>query len=346
MAKKFIVSASPHITAGNSTDKIMRDVCIALLPALIASVVVFGFYPLVVAIVSIGTALATESIWNLLRKKPNTINDWSAVVTGLLLGLNLPPVVPLYVPVIGSIFAIAVVKMLFGGIGKNFANPAITARIFLLLAWAGVMATYVAPVDYGKGAAEALFGYFKVGIGSGDIAAVSSATPLGIINDGGVVGKEIWLKMFLGNVGGSAGETSVLALLIGGIYLIVRRVINWRIPAIYIGTVAVFTLIFAGAGLYDMNNVLPLIFGGGLFLGAFFMATDYSTSPNTQIGICVYAFGCGFLTVMIRYFGVFPEGVSFAILLMNLVTPLLDKYIRRKPFGYVKPPKKKKEGTV
>lgn len=346
MAKKLIVSASPHISAGNSTEKIMRDVCIALLPALVASVVVFGFYPLVVTLISIGTAIATESLWNLIRKKPNTIGDWSAVVTGLLLGLNLPPVVPLYVPVVGAFFAIAVVKMLFGGIGKNFANPAITARIFLLLAWAGVMATYVAPVDYSKGVAEALFGYFKYGVGTAEISAVSSATPLGIIKSGGVMTSNNLLNMFLGSIGGSAGETSALALLVGGVYLIVRKVINWRIPLIYIGTVGILSLIFAAAGMYSMSNVLPLVFGGGLFLGAFFMATDYSTSPNTQLGICIYAFGCGFITVIIRLFGIYPEGVSFAILLMNLITPLLDKYIKRRPFGYVKPVKVKKEAKA
>ncbi len=346
MTKKLIVSVSPHISAGNSTEKIMRDVCIALLPALVASVVVFGFYPLVVTLVSIGSALATESLWNLIRKKPNTISDWSAVVTGLLLGLNLPPVVPLYVPVVGAFFAIAVVKMMFGGIGKNFANPAITARIFLLLAWSGVMATYVAPVDYSKGAIEALFGYFKYGVGSAEIAAVSSATPLGVIKGGGVISSGTLLDMFLGNIGGSAGETSALALLVGGIYLIVKKIINWKIPAIYIGTVAILSLIFAATGSYSFSDVLPLVLGGGLFLGAFFMATDYSTSPNTQLGVCIYAFGCGFITVIIRVFGVYPEGVSFAILLMNLFTPLLDKYIRRKPFGYIKPIKVKKEAKV
>lgn len=348
---KFYVSVSPHITAKPTTRTIMLEVCIALIPAVAASVYFFGLYSLFIIAVSIGSAVFGEYIYNIIRKKPNTVGDCSAVVTGLLLGLNLPITVSFYIPLVGGLFSIMVVKMLFGGIGRNFANPAITGRIFLVLAWASAMTKFVQPIDWSMGIAEG-FKYFecilKGGAGSG-IDALTTATPLGVVKgaDSGLVngllnGNNIsLLDMFLGNTGGTIGETSALALLIGGIYLGIRKIIDWKIPVIYVSTVALFSLIFGG-----VSYILPGILGGGLLLGAIFMATDYATNPNTALGRIIFAFGCGFLTVLIRFFGSYPEGVSFAILLMNIVTPLLDKYIRPKPFGYVKPVKQAaKEGA-
>jgi len=335
---KYFVSVSPHITAKPNTRSIMVDVLLALMPAVVCSVVFFGFYSLFLIIVSIGGAILGEFLYNLIRKKPQTWKDHSAIVTGLLLALNLPVTVPFFVPLVGSIFAIMVVKMLFGGIGKNFANPAITGRIFLLLAWTSFMTKYVQPLDLNNWGAEC-FKYFQCTFNGGgeSISAFASATPLAIRKDC-TLGTNNLLYMFLGYTGGTIGETSVLALLLGGIYLLIKRIIDWKIPTIFIATVALFSLIFGG-----YTEILPNLLGGGLFLGAIYMATDYATSPNTKIGVCIYAFGCGFLTVLIRYFGNYPEGVSFAILLMNIVTPLLDKYIVPKPFGYHRP-EKKKEG--
>lgn len=334
--RKLVVSSSPHISSPKTTRRIMLDVIIALCCPLVASVVLYGFYPLFVAALSVGAAVLTEYLFCLARKKPVTVNDLSAVVTGLILALCLPPVVPFWVPITGAVFAIAVVKMLFGGLGKNFANPAATGRIFLMLAWTGVMNSYVAPINLANGF-SAMFEYFKYGV-SIDITAVTSATPLASIAAGNP-GSLSLLDLFLGNIAGSAGEVSAVAILIGAIYLLVRRVIDWKIPVIFLATVAVFTLAFY----QDVSYLLPALLSGGVLFGAVFMATDYATTPNTALGVCIFAFGCGFLTVVIRRFGTLPEGVSLAILLMNIVTPLLDKYIKPKPFGYVKPEKKKKE---
>lgn len=328
---KLTVSSSPHVAKAHSTRSIMLDVCIALLPATIAAGIIFGLYTLVIIALSVATCVLTEFTYNKVMKREQSIGDLSCVVTGLLLGLNLPPVVPFYIPIVGGIFAIAVVKMLFGGLGKNFANPAITARIFLLLAWSGTMTAYAVPLDYSNGFFGEFFKYFS-GI-FGNVDGITSATPMYYLKNGSPESVDI-LKLFLGNVGGSAGEVSCLALLLGGIYLIVKKVIDYRIPLVMIATVALFTLIFQGA-----EFVLPAILGGGLILSAFFMATDYATTPNTVWGRVIFAFGCGLLTGIIRVFGNYPEGVSFSILFMNLVTPLLDKYIIPRPFGYVKPKK-------
>lgn len=333
MSNQYVVSASPHITANKSTQKIMGDVLIALIPAVIASILIYGFYPLVVILLSVGSAVIGEWLYNIIRKKKSTINDLSAIVTGLLLGLNLPPVLPLYIPIIGGIFATMLVKMLFGGLGKNFANPAITARIFVMLAWTGVMTVFVEPIDLSKGFAE-MFKYFNMN--NAEISAISTATPLAFLKDGN--NSTSLLNLFIGNHGGSAGEVSAVALLLGGIYLAIRKVIDIKIPLIYIGTTAIFSLIFYK----DIAIILPTILSGGLLIGAIFMATDYSTSPNTALGVIIFAFGCGFLTAIFRKFGTMPEGVSFAILLMNIVTPLIDKYIKPRPFGYVKPDKSRK----
>ncbi|MEG1509177.1 MAG: RnfABCDGE type electron transport complex subunit D, partial [Clostridia bacterium] len=259
---------------------------------------------------------------------------------GVILAMNLPPVVPFYVPLIGGFFAIMVVKMLFGGIGKNFANPALTARIFLMLAWAGTMTRFVAPIDLSKGFGEMFkyFGAFFGGVDSlpGGVDVLTTATPLAQFKINDFAGINI-TNAFLGNIGGCAGEVSSLALIIGGVYLIVRKVIDYKIPLLFLGTVAVLTPLFN----MSFASILPALFSGGLMLGAFFMATDYTTSPNTTLGIIIYSIGCGFFTVLFREFSSMTEGVSFAILIMNIVTPLLDKFIIPKPFGYVKVKKEK-----
>ena len=334
---KYVVSSSPHIANERTVTTIMLEVLIALIPAVSMSVYFFGFYALFLEVLSVGAAVGAEALFNLITKKEQTIGDCSAMVTGLLLALNLPVSVPFYVPIIGSAFAIIFVKMLFGGIGKNFANPAIAGRIFLLLAWASAMTSFVKPIVWSNGDA---FVYFRCILkgreGLKEVAALSTATPLASLRTGAQ--GESLLAMFLGAVGGSLGETSVLALLIGGVYLIVRRIIDWRVPVTFIGTVAVFALIYGAAKGQPLTYVLPSVLGGGLFLGAFFMATDYSTTPNTKLGLAVFAFGCGLITSLIRFFGSYPEGVSFAILLMNIVTPYIDKACKPRPFGFV--PKK------
>ena len=334
---KYIVSSSPHIANQRTVANIMLEVLIALAPAVIASVVFYGFYALFLCILSVGAAVGTEALYNVVMKREQTVKDCSAIVTGLLVAMNVPVSVPFYVPVIGSAFAIFFVKMLFGGIGKNFANPAITARIFLLLAWASFMTNFVPPIIWSKGEAFKYFACtFRGSAGLGDVAAMTTATPLASLRLGAAkVGELDVLSMFLGNIGGSLGETSALALLIGGVYLIIRRIIDWRVPTVYLATVTVFALIYGAAKGSVGAYILPSLFGGGLMLGAFFMATDYATSPNTKIGLIVYAFGLGIITSLIRFFGNYPEGVSFAILLMNIVTPFIDKFILPRPFGYL-----------
>lgn len=336
----YIVSTSPHFSTTRNTKSIMRDVFIALIPAVIASIFIFGFYPLFLCLLSTGSAVLAEFLYNKMVKKEQTIGDWSAAVTGLLLGLNLPPVVPFYVPIVGSFFAIWVVKCLFGGIGKNFANPAITARIFLVLAWGTVMTTFAEPIDLSKGFSE-MFRYFTVSLTSTDIQTVAGVTP--IANLGFKYGKTITevdnLALFLGTTGGCAGEVSALALLIGGIYLVVRKVIKPTIPVIYILTTGLLTMAIKG----DASYFLPSILSGGLMIGAIFMATDYTTSPNTRLGRVIYAVMLGVLTAVFRIYSTLPEGVSFAILLMNIITPLIDKWTMPHPFGYKKPVKEKKE---
>ena len=332
---KYIVSSSPHIANKRTVHGIMLEVLIALAPAVIASVYFFGFYALFLEILSVGAAMGAEALYNLIMKKEQTVLDFSAAVTGLLLALNLPATVPFYVPIVGSAFAIIFVKMLFGGIGKNFANPAIAGRIFLLLAWAAAMTSFVRPIVWSEGEAFLYFRCIVKGTpGLKEVAAVTTATPLASLRTGGIASNQV-LSMFLGGIGGSLGETSALAILIGGVYLMVRRIIDWRVPVTFIGTVALFALIYGAANGSVGGYILPSIFGGGLFLGAFFMATDYSTSPNTKTGLVVFAFGCGVITSLIRFFGSYPEGVSFAILLMNIVTPYLDKAFKPHPFGYV-----------
>ena len=331
MENKLIMSASPHVGSSLTTKKIMQCVTIALLPATLAGVIAFGLYPLLVVLVSVASSIGAEFVYCKLTKKPNTIDDWSAVVTGLLIALNMPPVLPLYVPIIGSVFAIVLVKMLFGGLGKNFANPAITARIFLVLSYTKYMTTYVAPVNYSNGVFSALTQYFR-GFGT-NIDAYTSATPLGLLKDNVVNGADNSVNlfnMFIGNIGGSLGEVSALALIIGGVFLIAKKIIDWKIPFFYLSTVTILTYLFYPNGI---DYVLPMLFGGGVMIAAFFMLTDYASSPNTPLGIIIFSIGAGLITVLIRRFGGYPGGVSFAILLMNLLVPLLDKYIIPKRFG-------------
>ena len=333
--KNLVVSSSPHITARTDTQRIMLDVIIALCPAVIAMVLLYGFYPLFLTVLSVATAVFCEWVFNVITKRKQSVRDLSAVVTGIILALNLPPVVPFYVPIVGAAFAIVIVKMLFGGIGRNFANPAITARIFLMLAWTGVMTKFVLPIDLSDGAN--LFVYFKQGVEINLPDAITTATPLQsvkeTISSGGDPAEGLnALDMFLGRIGGSAGEVSTLAVLIGGIYLAVRRVIDVKIPVLYIGSTALFTAIFFADSGYVGEYVWTYLLGGGLMFGAFFMATDYATSPKAPVAVVIYGLGLGFLTVVIRKFGTMNEGVSFAILLMNIVTPLLEK-LKRKPFG-------------
>ena len=334
---RYLVSSSPHIASSRTTRNIMLDVIIALMPAVIAMVAIFGFYPLLNTLVCVGFCVLFEFLFNLIRKKEQTIGDLSAVVTGIILALNLPAVVPIYVPVVGALFAIVIAKMLFGGIGRNFANPAISARIFLLLAWTSVMTSFVAPLDWSNLVDNDMF--FSVSnvfnIKMPDL--VTSATPLAHVKEALELGTNPAtginaLDMFLGRIGGSAGEVSSLAILIGGVYLLIRKVIDWKIPLIYILSTVIFTAIFYSNTGYVGEYVWTYLLGGGLLFGAFFMATDYATSPKSPIAVIIYGIGLGLLTVIIRKFSSMSEGVSYAILLMNIATPLLDK-IKVRPFG-------------
>ncbi|MCR1899890.1 RnfABCDGE type electron transport complex subunit D [Irregularibacter muris] len=319
MSDMFLTaSSSPHVRSKEDVSIIMRDVVIALLPAFICSIYFFGMKALTLTLVAVLVAVGTEALIQKLMKKPITINDWSAVVTGVLLAFNLPAGAPWWIALIGSVFAIAIVKHAFGGIGQNFMNPALAARAFLLASWPTRMtaAAFTWP---------------------GGADAVATATPLELLKGAeGVVGELPSIaSLFMGNVAGTIGETSALALIIGGAYLLYRKVITWRIPTIYIGTVAVLTFIFGQDGLFT-GNVLYHLFAGGLMLGAFYMATDYSSSPVTPRGQIIYALGCGIITSAIRLWGGYPEGVSYSILLMNVAAPLIDKYTMPKIYGEVK----------
>lgn len=308
--EKLIVSTSPHIHSKTTTQSIMRDVIIALLPASVAGVILFGLKALLTILVCVATTVLSEFVFNLLNKKEQTVTDLSAVVTGLILALSLPAKANIFHCIVGSVFAIVVVKCLFGGIGCNFANPAATARVFLLIAFSASIGGATAPT-----------------LGSVDL--VATATPLEIIKMGGEAELPSLLNMFLGNRAGAIGETSALALILGGAYLIVRRVIKWQVPVIYIATVFLFSLIIK----QDLTVALYQVLGGSLILAAFFMITDYSTTPINTLGKMVFAFGCGVITVLIRFWGSYPEGVSFAILLMNILSPYIEKLCARKPFG-------------
>ena len=324
--KKLLVSASPHIHSPETTTGVMGDVLISLLPALVMAVVWFGSRALVLTAVCIGTAVLAEWLSRRVMKRPNTLGDLSAVVTGLILALNLPASLPLWMAAIGSVVAIVVVKQMFGGIGQNFVNPAMTARIILMVSFPTAMARWTAPL---------------VSAWSAD--AVTTATPMASLaaSSGGNLSADLpslW-RMLVGYHGGSMGEVCALALLVGGVYLIIRRVISPIIPAAYIGTVAVWML---AAGRGDLRFVAYELLGGGLLLGAFFMATDYATSPITAKGKWIFGIGCGVITSVIRLYGSLPEGVSFSIILMNILVPHIERLTLPRAFGAEK---EKKEAT-
>ena len=307
MENKLHISVSPHIHSKRSTQKIMLDVLIALLPVTIAGVVIFGITSLAVIAVCVGVSVLSEFLFNLIVKKQQTISDLSPAVTGLLLALNLPANVPLWQAAVGSLFAIIIVKCLFGGIGRNVVNPAITARVFMLVAFSSLTQAAF-PID-----------------------STAGATPLALLaEDKTAVSLQ---DLFLGNVGGAIGETCSVALLLGGIYLLVKKVISWHIPVAFIGTTFLFSLALHE---FDFMFALSLVLSGGLLIGAIFMATDYVTSPTTPLGKLIFGIGAGLITVLIREWGIYPEGVSFAILIMNILNPYIDSLTARKMFGGVK----------
>ncbi len=340
--KLFILSSSPHIRDSDSIPKIMWTVNIALLPSLFMAVYFFGYKALMITLLSILAAIATEGIIQKLSKKPLRIYDGSAVITGILLAFNLPASAPWWMPIVGSAFAIAIVKEVFGGLGHNILNPALTARAFLLASWPVEMtASWVAP---------------REGTISG-ISAITSATPLNLLKQSAKIIaspenyepsqiqaaqdaianlSSSYSNLLIGNVGGCIGETSVIALILGALIMFYRRVIDWRIPFSYMGTVAILAWVFGGTEGLLTGNWIFHILSGGLILGAFYMATDMVSSPINAKGQLIFGIGCGILTVAIRIWGGYPEGVSYSILLMNLAVPLIDRYTVPRVFGEVK----------
>ena len=319
---KLIASSNPHIRSNEDTRSIMLDVIIALCPALAFGVWHFGFRMLIAVLVSAASAVFFEWLYRKLLHKPQMVGDLSAVVTGMLLAFVCPVTLPYWMLIVGNFFAIFVVKQLYGGLGKNFLNPALAGRAALVACYTSQMTHWI------DSAAKApLFG------GAADVA--TAATPLTMMKESGLaeITAQVSLRdMFVGNIGGSMGEISAMMLLIGGIYLILRKVISWQIPVAYIGTVAVLTFLFP-RGNDALTWMLYNMLGGGLFLGAFFMATDYVTSPVTKKGQLIFGIGCGLITVFIRYFGSYPEGVCYSILIMNCCTWLIDKYTKPTRFG-------------
>lgn len=311
MADNYIVSSSPHVRSDKTVDKIMRDVVIALMPATLFGIYHFGTRALIIVLLCVISCVGFEALYQKLTKRKVTVSDYSAVITGILLALNLPHTVPYWLPVLGSLVAIIIVKQLFGGLGQNFMNPALGARAFLLISFTGLMTNWGVDVD-----------------------GITTATPLGILKEGAAGTLPSLTDTFLGYIGGCIGETSAIALLIGGVYLLVRKIINWRIPVIYIGTVFILSLLI-GDNAFDINYATYQILSGGLMIGAIFMATDYSSSPMTKKGQVIMGLGCGILTAVIRLYGNYPEGVSFAIIIMNLFVPLIDRFTIPKAFGEV-----------
>ena len=323
---RLLVSPSPHIHSKTSTKSLMRDVVIALLPAVIVSIVFYGWKELLVISVSVLSCVLLESlITRYMLRKPDTICDWSAAVTGVLLALNLPPTTPWWVVLIGAAVAIGVAKMTFGGLGQNVFNPALVGRVFLLISFPTYMTHWEIP--------QGLFG----------LDAVTGATPLGVIKEGLMQGGDVagimaengysYSQMLLANIGGSAGEASAIALLVGFVYLLVRKDIKPWITLSVLGTVAVVSLIFSLIDPAQYTGPLFNLLSGGMILGACFMATDYVTSPMSTKGGIVFGVGIGFITLMIRYFGAYPEGMSFAILIMNSTVPLLNRWFHQKKYG-------------
>lgn len=327
---KLIATSNPHIRGSETTRSIMLDVIIAMLPALAFAIFNFGLRALTLTAVSVVGCVFWEWLYRKLMRKPQSIGDLSCVVTGMLLAFVCPVQMPYWMILIGDFFAIIVVKQLFGGIGKNFLNPALAGRAVLLASYAGTMTSWVDPA---AGKAPIIGSMADV---------VTTATPLAVMKTGdfaALTGTYNVGNMFIGQIPGSLGEVSALALLIGGAYLIWRKVINWQTPVSYIATVAVLTFLFPKQG-SGLEWMLYSIFGGGLFLGAFFMATDYATSPVTKKGQLIFGIGCGLFTVLIRYFGSYNEGVCYSIMVMNLLVALIDKYTKPTRFGVVKSDKK------
>ena len=314
MSNLFHVSSSPHVRSKVATKNLMYDVAIAMLPATAWGVIQFGIYSLFVVAATVLACVLSEYVFESLMGKPITISDGSAVVTGMILGLNMPPTIPIWIPVLGGVFAIIIVKQLYGGLGQNWMNPALAARCFLLISFAGPMTRFYDP----------------------SIDAVASATPLAAMKAGG---EYDLMAMFLGKIPGTIGETSVIAILIGAMILILLGVITLRIPAAYLVTFAVFMLIF-GKEPMNANYLVAELCGGGLMLGAFFMATDYVTSPITPAGQIIYGICCGLLTGIFRCFGANAEGVSFAIILSNILVPIIEKFTIPRAFGLAKEAKK------
>ena len=318
------VAYQPQVRTGADTRRIMIDVIIALMPALVVAIIQFGWYPIAVCIVSMASAVFFEWAYRKLMKKTCTIGDCSAALTGLLMALTMPASSPLWLPIIGTFFSIVVVKQLYGGIGKNFLNPALAGRAFLIASYAVIMTQWTIPSA-------------MAGMNIETVDGITMATPMTYLYAGKPMPEYYsYLNMFLGIMPGCFGEASKVALLVGGIYLICRKIISWRIPVSFIGTVALLTLIFGHEGYGNFEWMMYNLLCGGLFLGAFFMATDYATSPVTLPGQLLYGVGCGALTVLIRYFGSYPEGVSYGILIMNLCTWAIDKAFRRHQFGVSK----------
>ncbi len=314
---KLFVEASPHIRSAWTTQKVMLAVIIALCPALVAATVIFGLKALLLTVICCAACVLFEFLFDKITKRDNTVSDLSAVVTGMLLAFNLPVDLPIYMAVIGCFIAIVIVKCLFGGIGQNFANPAITARIALMLSFTAAMTKWTAPFSWKEG-----------------VDATVSATPLA------APAEELpsFLDMFLGNRAGCLGETCIAALLLGGLFLICIGVVHPVTPVCFIGTVAVLSFFYGGC---DLNFMLYQLLSGGLILGALFMATDYSTTPLSTKGKLIFGIGCGLITFAIRQFATMPEGVSFSILVMNCLTPLIDRFTAPKALGAVKPAKTK-----
>lgn len=303
----LIVSSSPHLRSDGSTKKIMLDVIIALVPAMIGAVYFFGLNALKLILISVAASMVSEYVIQKIFKKEVTITDFSAIVTGILIAFNIPANSPWWLPVVAAVFGIIVVKQFFGGIGQNFMNPALAARAFLVASWPGIMSEYTLP----------------------GADAVTGATPLAILESGKIARLPSMMDMFVGNIGGSIGETSALLLLIGGIYLIIRGVINWKTPVVYIATTAIMLFLLG----VDTAELPYHLLGGGLFLGAFYMITDYSSTPVTPWGQIIVGVGAGILTAIIRIKGGFPEGVSYSILLMNLITPIIERFTAPRIFG-------------
>ena len=330
---KLIASSNPHIRNNEDTRSIMLDVIIALCPALIMSVIRFGFRALISVLVSVVSAMFFEWLYRKLMHKTQTLGDLSAAVTGVLLAFVCPVTLPYWMLIVGNFFAIFLVKQLYGGLGKNFLNPALAGRAALVACYTSQMTSWIDPAS-GK---APLFGGADV---------VTAATPLAMMRGGEfaeVTAQYSLSDMFIGNIGGSLGEISAMMLLIGGLYLIFRKVISWQTPVAFIATVAVISLISAPAGISGVEYMAYNVFGGGLMLGAIFMATDYATSPVTKLGQAIFGIGCGLITVFIRRFGSYPEGVCYSIMIMNCTTWLLDKYVRPTIYGALK--KEKKEAA-